>query len=116
MLDSLHTTTTATDAWAFPVAFEPVFDEIDGISAILIVDGGKNFYPEAVPIRVSVDYNDTIGGSGFSSGAIYTIQGVVENVVIDSEYQGTGYLAAPTVFLEGGGHVLQEFLRRSPEG
>ena len=36
---------------------EPVFDEIEGISAILIVDGGKNFYPEAVPIRVSVDYN-----------------------------------------------------------
>jgi len=27
MLDSLPTTTTATDAWAFPVAFEPVFDE-----------------------------------------------------------------------------------------
>ena len=87
---------------------EPVFDEIDGISAILIVDGGKNFYPEAVPIRVSVDYNDTIGGSGFSSGAIYTIQGVVENVVIDNDNQGTGYLAAPTVFLEGGGHVFRE--------
>ena len=87
---------------------EPIFDEIEGISAILIVDGGKNFYPEAVPIRVSVDYNGTIGGSGFSSGAIYTIQGVVKNVVIDDDNQGTGYLAAPTAFLEGGGHDFRE--------
>ena len=75
---------------------------------ILIVDGGKNFYPEAVPIRVSVDYNGTIGGSGFSSGAIYTIQGVVENVVIDNDNQGTRLHCSSNRFSRRGGTNLEK--------
>ena len=85
---------------------EPIFDSIGGISAINIIDGGHDYFPEAVPLKIEVDYNGSSGGSGFIAGPIHTYNGVVSEIVtLDA---GTGYFADPTVTVEGGGHDYAE--------
>ena len=85
---------------------EPIFDSIGGISAINIIDSGHDYFPEAVPLKIEVDYNGSNGGSGFIAGPIHTYNGAVSEIVtLDT---GTGYFADPTVTVEGGGHDYAE--------
>ena len=69
-----------------------------GISEIIIEDGGK-IIRLAASIVVLVDYNGTIGGSGFKAGPIHTQDGAIEKVNID--FSGD-YVLTPIVTVEGG--------------
>ena len=83
----------------------PVLSSDGGISEIIIEDGGKNYSPGQRPIVVLVDYNGTIGGSGFKAGPIHTQDGAIEKVNID--FSGD-YVLTPIVTVEGGGHEYTE--------
>ncbi len=79
----------------------PIFDQNGGIVAIEVIDGGSDYKPESSTLHVQVDYNGSVRGSGFRAGPIYTINGVVSEIRIDSP--GQGYITAPLVSLEEGG-------------
>ena len=83
----------------------PVLSSDGGISEIIIEDGGKNYSPGQRAMVVLVDYNGTIGGSGFKAGPIHTQDGAIEKVNID--FNGD-YVIPPVVKLEGGGHQYTE--------
>jgi hypothetical protein len=79
----------------------PIFDQNGGIVSIEVIDGGSNYVPESSTLHVQVDYNGSVSGSGFRAGPIYTVNGVVSEIRIDSP--GQSYIAAPLISLEEGG-------------
>ena len=85
---------------------EPVLNEIGSIVEINVVDGGSGYFPEATALKVVIDYNGTISGSGFEAGPIYVKNGVISGVTVDNN--GTGYSADATVSINGGGHNYVE--------
>ena len=63
-------------------------------------------FQKRLPLKVVIDYNGTISGSGFEAGPIYVKNGVISGVTVDNN--GTGYSADATVSINGGGHNYVE--------
>ena len=84
---------------------KPVVNVNGAITEIIIEDGGKDYSPGQRPLVIEVDYNGTIGGSGFKAGPVHTTDGIIEKINIEKSGK---YSFAPIVSLSGGGHTFTE--------